>query len=40
VTKEAVTDNGLTIRVPIFIKEGDTVRINTESGDYVERVNA
>ena len=39
VTKEATTDNGLEIRVPIFIKEGDVVRINTESGDYVERVN-
>ncbi len=39
VTKEATTDNGLEIRVPIFIKEGDVVRVNTETGDYVERVN-
>lgn len=39
VQKAATTDNGLAIRVPIFIKEGDIVRINTDSGDYVERVN-
>lgn len=39
VTKEAICDNGLSIRVPIFIKEGDAVMINTEAGDYVERVN-
>lgn len=38
VQKDAVADNGLAIRVPIFIKEGDQVMINTESGDYVERV--
>ncbi|MFH1711978.1 MAG: elongation factor P [Patescibacteria group bacterium] len=38
VQKDAELDNGLQARVPIFIKEGDVVRINTESGDYVERV--
>lgn len=38
VHKDAELDNGLKVRVPIFIKTGDTVRINTESGDYVERV--
>jgi elongation factor P len=38
VTKEAITDNGLKIRVPIFLKIGDVVRINTETGDYSERV--
>jgi elongation factor P len=40
VTKEATMDNGLVARVPIFIKQGDVVRINTESGDYTERVNS
>jgi len=38
VQKNATTDNGLEIRVPIFINEGDIVRINTETCDYVERV--
>lgn len=38
VTKEAVCDNSLKIRVPIFIKEGDVVMVNTEDGAYVERV--
>lgn len=38
VLKDAKVDNDLMIRVPIFIKEGDDVLVNTESGDYVERV--
>jgi elongation factor P len=37
VTKEAKTDNGFTIRVPIFINEGEEVIVNTETGEYVER---
>jgi len=39
VTKNAVADNGLAIRVPIFINVGDEILINTGTGDYVERVN-
>lgn len=38
VLKDAKVDNGLMIRVPIFIKQGDTVLVNTETGDYVERI--
>jgi len=38
VTKDAVLDNGLKVRVPIFIGEGDEVIINTEDGSYSERV--
>ncbi len=38
VLKDAKTASGLAIRVPIFINVGDIVRINTETGDYVERV--
>lgn len=38
VTKPATLETGATINVPIFVKEGDTVRINTETGEYVERV--
>ncbi len=38
VLKDATVDNGMVIRVPIFVKEGDNVLVNTETGDYVERV--
>lgn len=38
-TKTVVLENGLNVFVPLFIKEGETIRINTETGDYVERVN-
>lgn len=38
-TKVAILENGATVNVPLFIKEGETIRINTETGDYVERAN-
>ncbi len=38
-TKVAILENGATVNVPLFIKEGETIRVNTESGDYVERAN-
>ena len=31
-------ENGLTVNAPAFIKEGDIVKINTETLDYLERV--
>ncbi|PIZ85242.1 hypothetical protein CO033_00820 [Candidatus Nomurabacteria bacterium CG_4_9_14_0_2_um_filter_32_10] len=31
-------ENGTTINAPMFIEEGDTIRLNTETGEYVERV--
>ena len=37
--KDAVCETGLKIRVPSFINVGDVVRINTENGEYVGRVN-
>ncbi len=37
VTKEIKLDNGLTVQAPIFIKEGEEVVINTETGDYSAR---
>ena len=37
-TKPVVIETGATINVPLFIKEGDMVRINTDSHAYVERV--
>jgi elongation factor P len=38
--KEATLDNGLEIRVPLFVAPGETVRIDTRTGRYVERVRA
>ncbi len=38
-TKQATMETGLVVNVPLHINEGDTLRIDTSSGDYVERVN-
>ena len=38
VYKEAVAENGIKVRVPLFINEGDSVKIDTRSGEYVERI--
>lgn len=40
VTKEITLENGLKIKTPMFIKEGDMVVINTDTGEYVERFTA
>ena len=37
VTKAAVLETGATIKVPIFINEGDLLRIDTRTGEYLER---
>lgn len=37
-TKEVVLETGATIQVPMFINEGDVIAINTETGQYSERV--
>lgn len=37
VTKEVILDNGLKIQAPIFIKEGEEVLVNTETGEYSTR---
>ena len=31
-------DGGILVRVPLFIKEGDVLKIDTRTGTYVERV--
>lgn len=38
VMKDATLETGYALKVPMFIRTGDTVRINTNSGEYVERV--
>ncbi len=37
-TKPATLETGAVVNVPLFIKEGETLRIDTRSGEYVERV--
>lgn len=37
-TKQIVLETGATINAPLFVNEGDLVRVNTELGAYVERV--
>lgn len=38
VMKDAIIDTGATVKVPLFVKNGDRIRINTETGEYVERL--
>lgn len=38
-TKRVKLETGLEIAVPLFINEGDVVKVNTETAEYVERVN-
>jgi elongation factor P len=38
-TKPVKTETGLTVRVPLFIKQDERILVNTETNEYVERVN-
>ena len=35
--KDAVLENGLVVKVPLFIKTGEVIRVDTRTGSYVER---
>jgi elongation factor P len=37
-TKSAILESGAEIQVPLFVEEGDTIEVNTETGTYVKRV--
>lgn len=37
-TKHAIVETGATINVPLFIHEGDKIRVDTSKGTYLERV--
>lgn len=37
-SKIVTVETGANINVPMFVKEGDVIRINTDTGEYVERV--
>ncbi len=36
-TKQAKLETGATIKVPLFINEGDSIRVDTRTGEYMER---
>jgi len=36
-TKPATLETGLQVRVPLFIKEGETVRVSTQTGEFASR---
>lgn len=38
-TKPAKVASGATVNVPLFIKEGEWIKVDTSSGQYLERVN-
>ncbi len=38
VTKEAEVESGVKVQVPLFINEGDIIRVDTRDGSYVARV--
>lgn len=38
VTKQVELETGASINAPLFVNEGDIIRVNTETGEYVERV--
>lgn len=37
-TKSATVETGLQVQVPLFVKEGDVIRVDTRTGDYLTRV--
>ena len=36
-TKPATMETGLVVNVPLFINEGDTVKVDTRNGEYLGR---
>lgn len=38
-TKPATLSTGAVVNVPLFIKEGEWIKVDTDSGNYLERVN-
>ena len=38
VLKPAVTETGAKVQVPLFVEEGDKIKVDTRTGDYVSRV--
>ena len=38
-TKNAVVETGLQVKVPLFVKVGESIKIDTSNGKYLERAN-
>lgn len=38
VLKDATLETGITVKVPAFIKQGDVIKVDTRTGEYLERV--
>lgn len=38
-SKPATLETGIVIQVPLFINKGDTVKVDTRTGEYLERIN-
>ena len=36
--KPATVETGATVNVPLFVNEGELIRVNSKTGDYIERV--
>lgn len=36
--KPATLETGAVVNVPMFVNEGDTIRVDTRTGEYMERV--
>lgn len=39
-TKPATLETGVTVNVPLFINESDTIKVDTRTGEYMERVSS
>ncbi|MFN2223778.1 MAG: elongation factor P [Chloroflexota bacterium] len=37
-TKEVITETGVKVRTPLFVNEGDTIKVDTRTGEYITRV--
>ncbi|PID79814.1 MAG: elongation factor P [Clostridiales bacterium] len=38
ITKKAIVETGATVNVPLFVNEGDKIKIDTRTGEYLSRV--
>jgi len=36
--KNATTENGVELKVPLFVNQGDKIKVDTRTGEYIERV--
>jgi elongation factor P len=39
-TKPATLETGVTVQVPLFVNEGESIKVDTRTGDYLERVSS